>query len=914
MKKVFLFLVICMFFSLNMQAQTATGVVLSSDTIILLTTDAPQDTSVIAHVLPSNATTKQVEWNILSGNNSVISTTMTLSPAIIEDTTFTFSSVDVGEALIEVREDFSNKKAVCVVLVVTPADDIGLNKTTLSMTIDDVTNASNELVATISPPDATGVSVIWENLYEDLVEIDTTGNVCNIRALARGTAKVVAKTYYYYDQGGTLFEEFTDTCVITISAEAITDLTLTGPEGATLPDLLELTIDDEYELTAHLIPTVGIVDSVHWKSSDHSVVGFISSQFGAVYDIKAVGVGTAEVVAIAYQTEVDNPLDVTQWATDTVKIRVYGERATGMSLDIDTIRVNRTETAQLIATVMPSNTTDKTIDWIIDGPDNITLSTPGGVNDTICEITAHWSDTTKVIAISLDNDEFRDTCVVIVYVPVDSVVFKIADISISDTVDMEISDTIRLKATVFPDTATIKSVTWTIRDPLLIEQEFIVHDTVCDIIALKYGNAQIKATVTDREVINEDSCIFRIDYKPITGINLTLPDTVEIFKFEEQELTVTVLPFLAANDSVIWISSDSAIIDILTTGFDTICIIKALSIDTATITVTSKADPGLTASCVFVVNMIPVEEVILPQDTLKLYLGHKMNLTATVLPWDATDKSLTWTSKNPTIVEIISPVNDTVCEILGKELGYAMIYAVAHDGVAEDSCVILVRDQFVFLESDTTNINGGIELSLLIPEGVLLSGSFELQLPKGFGLTKGEVSLFRSCLADDLKDIYDLDIQYVNDSTYIFTINAITTLPPSHTGDTLKLLDIIYTIYNNGLEGSSTDFLVKIVDVVFDLSNDTAIEEDMVSVVVKSFRDPTVNEIIDKFVNFAYIFDNRLYVNTDKAETISVYSLNGSLLFTGNKKEGQAIFNISTPEQILIVKGSSGWANKVSNK
>ena len=911
MKKVFLLIIVCLFASLNMQAQTATDVILSCDTIILLTTDAPQDTSVTAHVLPSNAIPKQVEWNILSGNNSVISTTMTLGAAIIDDTTFTFSSVDVGEALIEVREDFSNRKAVCLVLVVTPADGIGLNETALSMTIDDVTDASNELVATITPPDATGVSVIWENLTDDLIEIDTVGDVCNIRALARGTAKVVAKTYYYYDQGGTLFEEFTDTCVITISAEAITDLTLTGPEGATLPDLLELTIDDEYELTAHLTPAVGIVDSVHWKSSDHSVVGFISSQFGTVYDIKAVGVGTAEVIAIAYQTEVDNSSDDTQWVTDTLHIQVFGERATGMSLDFDTIRVNRTETVQLTATVLPNNTTDKTIDWIIEGPDNITVS---ALNDTICEITALWSDTTKVIAISLDNDDFRDTCVVIVYVPVESVVFTIDDISISDTVDMEISDTLRLKAIVSPDTATIKSVTWTIRDPLLTKQDFIMHDTVCDIIALKYGNAQIKATVTDREVIFEDSCIFRIDYKPVTGINLNMPDTIEIFKFEELELTVTVLPFLAANDSVIWTSSDSAIVDILTTGYDTICVIKALSTDTATIRVTSKADPSLKDSCVFVVNMIPVEKVILPPDTFKLYTGHKMNLTATVLPWDATDKSLTWTSKNPTIVEILPSVNDTVCEILGKGLGYAMVYAVAHDGVAKDSCVIWVKEQYVFLESDTTNVNGGIGLSLLIPQGVLLSGSFELQLPKGFGLTKGEVSLFRTSMADNLKDIYDLVIHYVTDSTYKFEINAVTTPLSNQTGVKLKLMDIIYTIYNNALEGSNAYFNVKIVDVIFNLTYNTTIEVEEVSAVIKSFRDPTANEKIDNPQNFTYIFDNRLYINTNKAETVSVYSLKGSLLFAGSKKEGTAIFDFNTQEQIVIVKGSSGWTNKVVNK
>jgi hypothetical protein len=65
--------------------------------------------------------------------------------------------------------------------------------------------------------------------------------------------------------------------------------------------------------------------------------------------------------------------------------------------------------------------------------------------------------------------------------------------------------------------------------------------------------------------------------------------------------------------------------------------------------------------------------------------------------------------------------------------------------------------------------------------------------------------------------------------------------------------------------------------------------------------------------NLSYIYNNRLYVNSSKAETIYVYTLNGNLLFTGRKTEGQAAFTLKTPEKALIIKGSSGWANKVAN-
>jgi hypothetical protein len=439
---------------------------------------------------------------------------------------------------------------------------------------------------------------------------------------------------------------------------------------------------------------------------------------------------------------------------------------------------------------------------------------------------------------------------------------------------------------------------------------------------LKRGKAKIYAVVTDWDgKERKDSVVFNIDYKPITGLSLNMDDTIRIIKYSEQQLTVTVSPFNATNDSVIWTSSKSSVISIIPPPAgkenDTICNIKALTVDTAKIYVASKLDPMnplLRDSCVFIVLPIDVSKVIIPQDTVDLYLGHKMNLTASVLPSDATDKLLTWTSSRPTIADISQIVNDTDCEIIGKALGEAKIYATALDGVTKDSCVVKVKQQYVFLEADTTYVNGGIELSLFIPAGVTFTGSFELHLPKGFGLTFGEVSQYRTALADNLKDKYDLDIERLNDSTFLFTITPIVPGTSSLlSGTETKIMDIVYTIFDNNLEGSIEKYFAKLVDVNFELSNGTSIEKDLVSVPIKPFRDPTGNEMIDNPTIFAYIHANRLYVNSEKAETISIYSLNGSLLFSRDKKEGAAVFNLNTTEKTLIIRGSSGWTNKVAN-
>jgi len=586
-------------------------------------------------------------------------------------------------------------------------------------------------------------------------------------------------------------------------------------------------------------------------------------------------------------------------------------------LDADTLNLNREATARIKATILPYNTTNKPVEWTSGDYSIVEIIPPTRANDTICDIKALRSGTTKIYARSLDGEGLlKDSCVINVYVPVDSVVFKIDNVSISDTVPMEISDTLRLKAVVYPDTASFKSVNWTVgASDLLIIDTLIRNDTL-NIIGRKKGNAKISVAVNDRGLIYKDSCVFAVEYKPIDSITLHMPDSVDIIRNEERTLSVTVAPFKATNDSVIWTSSDSSIVDILSTA-DTICRIQAKNLGRAKIYVTSKVDPLKKDSCVFTVLPIPVTRITLSRDSLDLYPNNPFRLIAITEPLNATEKSLRWTSSDSAIVDIVSSA-DTICEIMAKSLGEAKIYAVAPDGGAKDSCVVTVEAQYIFLSSDTANVNGHIELSVVLPaNNETLTASFMLQLPNGFGLAYSTFPDYMTSLVPAFKDLLDLAISRVNDSTYVFSIvpkPATTSNIPLTPGTKTKIMDIVYTIYNSSLKDSKENYTASIVDVTFEWSNDTIFEERKIDVVIKAFEDPTGNVVIINPVNNAYISDGRLYVNTEQAETISVYSLNGSLLFTGNKNAGLTVFDLKTPETILIVRGSAGWVNKVVNR
>ena len=914
MKKLLLLIVSCLFVSLNMQAQNVTGVELSlPDTIILPVTEPSQDTTLVAHVMPFDATNKNVDWHVIEESSA----SLLITTSIVDDTILKITPLGAGTVKIVVETKEANAtgttfKDTCVIRIVVPAEGIILSDTegttlsdTIWTTIDGVDTLRARLITSLSPPNAVSEdSVIWENLNENLVRVEVNGLECIVTALAKDTAKIIVKTYDY-DDAGTLFAEYKDSCVIVIDTLVINDLSLR-------PDTMRLFVGVDTVLIATFDPPTGIDRFLYWGCTNFSCVDTISSNNDTICRIIALAPDTAKVIATSRQSPSKK---------DTCVVIVRNRPAEEMSLNYDTLNLDRDSTYSelLIATVSPFNTTNKAIEWTSEDPTIVEIVSPAAT-DTICEFRTLRSGTAKIYARALDGDgdseDLKDSCVVNVFVPVDSVVFQIDDISISDSIDMYVLDTIRLKATIYPDTATIKSVTWSISAPSIIDTTFVLRDTICDITGLKKGEAIIYAIVNDRDSIHMDSCVFTVDYKPITGVNLYMPDSVNIFRFEEDTLTVTVEPFLATNDSVIWTSSDSTTVDIINTE-DTICYIKALKLGEATIYVTSKIDPAKQDSCVYTVLPIHITEVILP-DSIDLYLNNQTKLTANLLPLNVTEKELVWESSNRAVVDIISSGYDTICEISGKGIGVAKIYATALDGITKDSCVVTVREQLIFLESDTVNVNGDIELFVVLPTGVPFTGSFELQLPKGFGLTYGEVSNYRASLTNAYKGLLDLTISRVNDSTYTFNMQPKATTSSSvhlRSGTKTKVMDIVYTIYEKSLKDSKENYIARIVDVIFDLDNDDPkIEEKKVEVVIKSFEDPTGNVAIFNPANSSYIKDNRLYVSSDKSETISVYSLTGSLLFTGNKKEGTAVFNLKTPETILIVRGSSGWVNKVINR
>ncbi len=160
-----------------------------------------------------------------------------------------------------------------------------------------------------------------------------------------------------------------------------------------------------------------------------------------------------------------------------------------------------------------------------------------------------------------------------------------------------------------------------------------------------------------------------------TGISLSTTSCT-IDNGDSCQLAATVLP-ATANQNVVWTSSNRAVATV-TNG-----LIQAKHSGKAIITATS-VDGGLIATCEVTVISPPVESVHINPSELRLTLKTSSQLTATVLPTNADNQNVRWSTTNPTV----ALVTDGLVVAVG--VGEATIIATTEEGGFTDSCHVIV--------------------------------------------------------------------------------------------------------------------------------------------------------------------------------------------------------------------------------
>lgn len=191
------------------------------------------------------------------------------------------------------------------------------------------------------------------------------------------------------------------------------------------------------------------------------------------------------------------------------------------------------------------------------------------------------------------------------------------------------------------------------------------------------------------------------------------PNSLALEKGKTGIVTAKVSPADATNKEVAWTSSDAAVATVSSSG-----IVTAVAKGSANVTATTK-DGGHSAFCKVTVSdstPIAVTGITLSPSSLDLSAGGpSYSITATVSPSDATDKTLSWVSSDPSVATVSSDGR-----VSALALGTATITAKTADGAFSAQATVTVKT--VTIGKDTT-WSGTVALAVgtIIPSGVTLT-------------------------------------------------------------------------------------------------------------------------------------------------------------------------------------------------
>ena len=161
-----------------------------------------------------------------------------------------------------------------------------------------------------------------------------------------------------------------------------------------------------------------------------------------------------------------------------------------------------------------------------------------------------------------------------------------------------------------------------------------------------------------------------------------------------KQLAVTVLPAGATNKNVVWSSSDESIAAVSSTG-----LVTAVSGGTAVITAKARDDSGVSGSITANVSFVDIESIAIAGGNFSLIAGYTKQLTPNILPANASNSSLTWSSSNTDV----ATVSQTGL-VTGVNNGTAVITATAKDSSGVSGSVTAT---VTFIPVESVTIAGG---------------------------------------------------------------------------------------------------------------------------------------------------------------------------------------------------------------
>lgn len=579
---------------------------------------AGQQKQIVATVLPETAVDKTLIWESSAPEIAVV------------DENGVVTAVGNGTTVISCKTVVGGFKASCTVSVTTKPDSIMLDYTER----DIYTTKSVTLEAIVLPESANDKSVKWTSSNKKVATVDKNGKVTGVGA---GTAMITATTNV-----GSL----SASCIINVTAKReVQSVTITEGGNPVTKKTLYLNDNPKTVFNYTVSPTNANFKDVVWSSSDPKV-----ATVDPLGNVKAISEG---VTAIKCTSE-DNPYAV---ATCTLYVKI---KVTGVEISQSELSVFATKSKTLSANILPSDATNKKLEWSSSDESIATVDKNGKVTGVKAG--------TATITVKAGNGRFSASCKVTVKRVVYSEKIKLNKTSIT----LDDGKTFELTANVSPSNTTTKTVVWSSGNTKVVKV-----DSYGEVTAVNPGTAYIYCKAKDSGVTAK--C--KVTVKEVKASSISFSSASTTIEYSKTKtLSPTFKPSNTTDKTLTWKSSNPNVVSVDKNGK-----IKGLKAgQSAVITATAK-NGKLTAKITVKVNPIGVSKITLNRTSQSLSKGKSFTLVATVKPANATNKTLTWTSSNPGVAKV-----DKNGKVTALKNGTATITCKSANG-KKVTCTVTVR-------------------------------------------------------------------------------------------------------------------------------------------------------------------------------------------------------------------------------
>jgi uncharacterized protein YjdB len=257
------------------------------------------------------------------------------------------------------------------------------------------------------------------------------------------------------------------------------------------------------------------------------------------------------------------------------------------------------ETMPLPVEIRPENATNKTLSWTSSRPDvaSVVIAGPVGTGATV---TAHKAGEASIWAVSRDSGAISNICNIRVGPSIDSISISV------DSGFLPLTPSglpVTLRATIVPATAVNQTVTWSSYNTAVATVRQHEDDgLLCDVLPQQTpGSATIVVMTQDRSRMAQmDIVVAPGTSEPVDRVELD-KDSVAMGMWCVETLNATVFgegDAPIADQRVAWASDVPGVVAVTgSSGSGSTATITPVAPGAATITVTSAADPAMTAEC-----------------------------------------------------------------------------------------------------------------------------------------------------------------------------------------------------------------------------------------------------------------------------------------------------------------------------